>query len=236
MTKGRDNAAESLGDVLELVRMRRQSGLLSVERMQGGHFEEGEIYFQHGQPMYASTGQMNGHEALVWLLSWHPVYFTFSSGEPRFAANIPAANTSKEVLAVPDNKGLAFQASARRPSSNTDLALNVNRALPNTPSGISPVNTPGLFNEEAARDLAYPRPPDAPSSTVSTPGLEWLVPQKLGNGRDVLSLPLTRPQRSIYLLIDGHRSVADLARCTRKSLQEIERLLSELQEHGLISI
>lgn len=234
MTKGRDNAAESLGNVLELIRMRRQSGLLSVERMQGGHFEEGEIYFQHGQPMYASTGQMNGHEALVWLLSWHQVYFTFSSGEPRFAANIPAANTSKEALAVPANKGLAFQASARRPSSNTDLALNVNRALPNTPSGNSSVNPPGLFNEEAARDLAYP--PNTPNSAVSTPGLEWLVPQKLGNGRDVLSLPLTRPQRSIYLLIDGHRSVADLARCTRKSLQEIERLLSELQERGLISI
>jgi hypothetical protein len=75
-----------------------------------------------------------------------------------------------------------------------------------------------------------------PNSAVSTPGLEWLVPQKLGNDRDVLSLPLTRPQRSIYLLIDGHRSVADLARCTRKSLQEIERLLSELKERGLISI
>ena len=216
MTKGRDNAAESLGDVLELIRMRRQSGLLSVERMQGGHFEEGEISFQQGQPTYASTGQMNGHEALIWLLSWHPVYFTFSSGEPRFVANIPAANTSNEVLAIPAKNGLAFQSSARRPSSNTDLALNANRAFPNTSPGISSVNPP--------------------NSAVSTPGLEWLVPQKLGNDRDVLSLPLTRPQRSIYLLIDGHRSVADLARCTRKSLQEIERLLSELKERGLISI
>src|SRR4051812_32501997 len=216
MTKGRDNAAESLGDVLELIRTRRQSGLLSVERMQGGHFEEGEIYFQNGQPTYASTGQMNGHEALVWLLSWHPVYFTFSSGESRIAANIPAANTSNEALAIPANNGFAFQVPARRPSSNTNLAMNANHTSSNTSPGISPVNPP--------------------NNDVSTPGLEWLVPQKLGNDRDVLSLPLTRPQRSIYLLIDGHRSVADLARCTRKGLQEIERLLSELQERGLISI
>lgn len=234
MTKGRDNAAESLGDVLELIRIRRQSGLLSVERMQGGHFEEGEIYFQHGQPTYASTGQMNGHEALVWLLSWHPVYFTFSSGGPGFAANIPAANISNEVLVNSANKVLASQVSARRPSSNTNLALNGNRTPPNTSPGISSVNPPGPFNEGAARDLPYS--PNPPNSPASTPGLEWLVPQKLGNDRDVLSLPLTRPQRSIYLLIDGHRSVADLARCTRKSLQEIERLLSELQERGLISI
>jgi DNA-binding Lrp family transcriptional regulator len=51
-----------------------------------------------------------------------------------------------------------------------------------------------------------------------------------------MELPLTRPQRSIYLLIDGRRTVADLARCTRKSLQEVERLLSELRERGLIAI
>ena len=52
----------------------------------------------------------------------------------------------------------------------------------------------------------------------------------------MLSLPLTRPQRSIYFLVDGHRTVSDLARCTRKSIQEIERLLSELQDRGLVAV
>jgi hypothetical protein len=82
MTKGRDNAAESLGDVVELVRIGRHSGLLSVERIQGGRFEEGEIYFQAGQPTYARAGQMAGQEALIWLLSWHQVYFTFLANDP----------------------------------------------------------------------------------------------------------------------------------------------------------
>ena len=77
MTKGRDNAAESLSDVLELVRIRRQSGSLSIERFQGGRFEEGEIYFQGGQPTYARTGNMSGQEALTWMLNWHQVFFTF---------------------------------------------------------------------------------------------------------------------------------------------------------------
>ena len=74
------------------------------------------------------------------------------------------------------------------------------------------------------------------SGVTGTPGLEWLVPQKMGKERDVLSLPLTRPQRSIYLLVDGRRTISDLSRCTRKSMQEIERLLSELREQGLVSI
>lgn len=165
MIKGRDNAAESLAHVLELVRMRRQSGLLSVGHMQENRFEEGEIYFQAGQTTYARTGQLLGQEALLRMLSWRQVYFTFLAEQTRPPVNIPSAN-----------------------------------------------------------------------SNGSTPGLEWVVPRKLGKERDVLSLPLTRPQRSIYMLVDGHRTVADLSRCIRKSVPEVERLLSELQERGLVSI
>jgi hypothetical protein len=131
--------------------------------MQENRFEEGEIYFQAGQTTYARTGQLLGQEALLRMLSWRQVYFTF----------------------------LADQTHVNIPSDN---------------------------------------------SNGSTPGLEWVVPRKLGKERDVLSLPLTRPQRSIYMLVDGHRTLADLSRCIRKSIPEVERLLSELQERGLVSI
>src|SRR5438874_6257981 len=103
MTKGRDNAADSLGDVLELVRMRRHSGLLSVERIQGSRFEEGEIYFQTGQPIYARTSQMLGQEALLQLLSWRQVYFTFLADGPRPPANIPSAVAANNSAAVAAN-------------------------------------------------------------------------------------------------------------------------------------
>ena len=70
----------------------------------------------------------------------------------------------------------------------------------------------------------------------TTPGIEWLVPQKRGIEREVLSLPLTRRQRFIYFLVDGRRTVSDLSRCTGKNIQEIELLLSELQEQGLVAV
>ena len=73
-------------------------------------------------------------------------------------------------------------------------------------------------------------------SNTSTPGIEWLIPQKRGIEREVLALPLTRRQRFIYFLVDGRRTVADLARCTGKNIQEIELILSELQEQGLVAI
>jgi hypothetical protein len=76
----------------------------------------------------------------------------------------------------------------------------------------------------------------SPLSNTSTPGIEWLVPQKRGIEREVLALPLTRRQRFIYFLVDGRRTVADLARCTGKNTQEIELILSELREQGLVAV
>jgi hypothetical protein len=70
----------------------------------------------------------------------------------------------------------------------------------------------------------------------STPGIERLVPQKRGIESEVLGLPLTRPQRFIYFLVDGHRTVADLVRCTGKNAREIEFILNELQEQGLVAV
>lgn len=232
MIQSRDNAAESLADVLELVRMRRQSGLLSVERPQANRFEEGEIYFQAGQPTYAHTGQFLGQEALHRMLSWRHVYFTFLADQQRPLANIPSA------LSVRDNTPMAAHSPSLPPGPNPSL-LNTNRNIPaislSPPTSPRPpqVNANRITGEVSELDNRYVQ--NTSDSNASTPGLEWLAPRKLGNDRDVLSLPLTRPQRSIYMLVDGHRTIADLSRCIRKSVPEVERLLSELQERGLIS-
>jgi hypothetical protein len=205
MTKGRNNAAESLSDIIELVRVRRQSGSLSVERYHGSRFEEGEIYFQGGQPTYAHTGQMSEQQALSWMFTWRQIHFTFNVDEPRIPATISSAATTKTIAAP---------SPPRLPRVNSSFG-----------------DVPGSVNES---DNLFKT--DSPDVTSSTPGLEWLVPQKMGIEQDVMSLPLTRPQRSIYMLVDGHRTISDLCRCTRKNFQEIERLLTELREQGLISI
>lgn len=233
MIQSRDNAAESLADVLELVRMRRQSGLLSVEHTQANRFEEGEIYLQAGQPTYAHTGQLLGQEALHRMLSWRQIYFTFLADQQRQAANNPPA------LRARDNTPVVANNPPLPPGPNPSL-LNMNRNIPAI--SLSPPSSPRPPQANANRitgegsELDNRHVQNTFDSNASAPGLEWLAPRKLGNDRDVLSLPLTRPQRSIYMLVDGHRTIADLSRCIRKSVPEVERLLSELQERGLISI
>lgn len=48
------------------------------------------------------------------------------------------------------------------------------------------------------------------------------------------NLPLDRRERMVLLLIDGHRSAADLVRLTRRGEQEVQQILSHLASLGLI--
>jgi Domain of unknown function (DUF4388) len=199
-TKGK---AERLDDVLESARVRRQSGMLTIERAQGGRVELGELYLQAGHPVYARVGQLTGQDALNWLLKWHNISFSFA-----------AEGTSKPAgtLAAGDD------ASAVHVSSPLPQFSSLNGKSP-----MERVSERGTSNSHN-------------SSSMNTPGVEWLVPQKRGVERDVLSLPLTRRQRFIYLLVDGRRTIADLSRCTGKNIQEVQLILGELQEQGLVAV
>ena len=226
MINGRNNEAESLRDILALIRLRKQSGLLSVEHYSGLRFEEGEILIQDGQPTHAHSGQLTGQDALMFLLGWHQVYFTFLADQRQQPANIsvtPPANNRNAI-------GVHTSVIPLSPGSPQVTQVNTTENIPAISTKLPLAKLNGDTTSVEINDPMY-RPGDP-----ITPALEWLVPQKLETERDILSLPLTRPQRSIYLLVDGHRTVADLSRCTRRSMQEIERLLIELQEQGLIAI
>jgi hypothetical protein len=192
MANDRAITAESISSVLELARVRRQSGRLKVELFSAGMVQEGEIYLQAGQPVFVRLGQLIGQEALDRLLAWRNVQFTLQLDEPGTA---PLALSSAN-----------------------------NRAI--TPLPV-PAQPPAL-RDRITGDMARVSSP--------APGLEWLAPQKRDVGRDVLSLPLTRRQRFIYFLVDGQRTMADLSRCTGKTIPEIELILKELQAQGLVDI
>jgi len=73
--------AENVKSVLELARMRRQSGRLRIEQNTGGRIQEGEIYLQAGQPVYVRFGQLIGQDALNRLMTWRNVQFTLQLDE-----------------------------------------------------------------------------------------------------------------------------------------------------------
>lgn len=183
--------AESVSNILEVARMRRQSGRFFLEQTAAGRVFEGEIHVQGGQPIYARLGTLVGQEALNRLLTWRNISVMFRTDESAFLPSTPGKTGSTGPVTVP-------------------------------------VQTPPQLDRvggvETVRGNGY------------APGIEWLVPQKRTIEHDVLSLPLTRPQRFIYFLVDGRRTVSDLSRCTGKNIQEIELILRELQAQGLVNI
>jgi hypothetical protein len=202
MAKGN---AESLDGVLELARTRRQNGMMTIEHMQSGRVEEGEVFFQTGQPIHARVGRLVGQDALNWLMKWRNIMYTIGTDESLQSVATTTVNNRNITTSTP-------------PPTPKSLPLN---EMPTT----GPVSPQFQVNGRGS-----------PFSNTSTPGIEWLVPQKRGIEREVLALPLTRRQRFIYFLVDGRRTVSDLARCTGKNTQEIELILSELREQGLVAV
>ena len=107
-------------------------------------------------------------------------------------------------------------------------AMQKNYSSPNPPNA-HPTTEPIVPQTQATGRTSI-------ADNGSTPEIERLVPQKRGIESEVLGLPLTRPQRFIYFLVDGHRTVADLARCTGKNAREIEFILNELRVQGLVAV
>jgi hypothetical protein len=202
MAKGK---AENLEGVLEVARLRKQSGMLTLEHTQGGRVEEGEVFLQAGQPIYARVGHLNGQDALNWLLRWRNIYFSIGQEESTLPASAPAPGK--------DENSSAVTAPLRQ------------RSLPADVGSVGPVRGGTRGDKNGS----------TPGNSYA-PGIEWLVPQKRGVEREVLSLPLTRRQRFIYFLVDGRRTVSDLSRCTGKNIQEIELILNELREQGLVAV
>lgn len=219
MARSGDMTAEDIGSILEAAHTYQRSGMLRAECSEGKVREEGELYLLVGRPIYARTGTLFGPEALNRLLSWRNVSYSFTSDEPRPMANLAAtARWSADTAPFPYTPPLSRPAASPSPRPITERLT--------TPPPF-PALTPPARSPVGGRE---PLPPQK-----DMPGMERLVPRRNGPEQNPLSLPLTRRQRLIYLLVDGQRSVADIARTTNKGTLEVRLILGELQEQGLVA-
>lgn len=126
MANDRVMTAESVNSVLELARMRRQSGRLRVEQFSGGRAQEGEIYLQAGQPVFVRLGQLIGQQALDSLLTWRNVQFTLLLDEPGTAPM--ALSIGNNIGATPSS--FPTQPAARQDHTTTGDIARVNSNVP----------------------------------------------------------------------------------------------------------
>jgi hypothetical protein len=76
----------------------------------------------------------------------------------------------------------------------------------------------------------------APGGDAINPQALLLRPRRTNMAERVDQLPLDRRERMVLLLVDGQRTMADLARLTRRSERELLAVLDYLAGLGLVEL
>ena len=246
-----------LSNIVQMISLSRQSGILRVVRGQGPTQEMGQIRFIDGQPVSALLAQLTGPNALNVLMNWGECAYSFDE------ALIPDGADSGPGAYGPDPYGYGRSPS---PGPGTPTGPWPSFGYPGSmPSSSPPAPSPAPYEQQGngaytgygqrtgyGPNTSYPpQQPDfnyggeyypAPATSTTTssslpalrPEVLRAIPYRMAISEQIDQLPLDRRERMVLLLIDGQRTVADLTRLTRRNEQELYSVLMHLNMLGLI--
>jgi len=203
---GRETSTDRLANVIQVIELGRKTGVLTVERNTGLSVEEGMIYFVRGHITHASGGQRVGLDALNWLNSWGACRFTFVS-------RTSSRNTGPHTP-IPESF-------AGNRVKDTDPALRIQKPI--TGQSDNFLATPLGMRQETHIEPFMTLSP-APYRTRQLQEALLFI-ERMG---------FSRAHRRLFLLIDGQRLAAELARLMGRSESEVDELLQDLERSGLI--
>ncbi len=241
-----------LNNIVNMITLGRQSGILRVIRGQGPTREVGQIKFVEGQPVSALLGQLTGPNALSVLSNWGECVYSFeevlltemgdSSFAPDSGGRSPAdgAFTSSPPIGPSSGSwpsyGLPPSTTYSQPAAPSPVPGGVGRSgplpgfPPSTPSQSGELPRPtSPYGMSSTQSLPLSNTPLNPSVMATTP-LRTILAEH------VEQLPLDRRERMVLLLVDGRRNLTDLARLTRRTEREILAVLEHLSVLGLVQM
>jgi hypothetical protein len=242
-------ATSRLSNIIQMIVLSRQTGILRAIRGHGPTREFGQVQFVDGEPQNALLGQMIGQMALNALNNWGECHYAFDeiTVDDGWRSGVPSGPTG------PNGMG-------GYPSTNPSSAswpaygyqnYNGYSGVPSSPWGgsepgmqppYSPPYQPGYSQPASAPypqfDNSGQQSPLMTSYSLPplTPELLMVIPRRTALGDQFEQLPLDRRERMALMLVDGQRTIADLARLTRRQEQELYAVLAHLEALGLIVI
>lgn len=245
MQNDRVYSAASLTDVMNLLKQYRLSGVLTIRRASDPFREEVRISVEHGQPVQIQRGSRREERATRTVLSrlynWGMIYFTFQAIEPTL--RLPAPQTA------PSPNGSGPEGSQAIP----DFSPTVTRPLPRVSQEMVRDQV-GFYNTQHSGEATMPPgtpTPGMPATKHSPPeysstllfdepiprlALEMAIPSPTTTGQNYPIAQIPRYDRTIYLLIDGRRTIANLAHLTNRGVDEVCTSLYRLKQQDLIVI
>ncbi|HJT58985.1 MAG TPA: hypothetical protein VJ761_20920 [Ktedonobacteraceae bacterium] len=231
-------SAPSLAEVIRQLMLYRLTGVLTIRRATSTHKEEASLAIVQGQPVRVRWGMYedNVNESILkWINGWGEIHFIFYAKDVQ--RQLPAPRNAQ-----PGTQQMQHQ--AQFPPSAA-----VTRPLPsiqlNNPTARTPVreeNRPAHRIREDGIPYTAPLPAIAKQPPMQAQGertitgiaLEKNIPLLTAQARNFPITNLTRYDRTIFLLINDRRTIADLIQLTRRSLPEVYASLHRLKELQLI--
>jgi len=204
---------DRLANVIQVLQMGQKTGRLVVERNEGQQFEQGIITFVNGQVVQASINQQQGPEIFNWLKGWGACRFTFTTEQ--------RSNTTGPMPTL-----------SHQPQTSTWSGLSYHiHTPPNTAS--LPTTSPGPLYPQTTGNITGARPRTPTAWLAATP----YRTRPIEEGMHLIEqMGLSRTHRRLFLLIDGGRTVKDLARLMAYEPEAVLRLLQDLERAGVIQM
>lgn len=246
-------ATARLSNVIQMVTLSKQSGILRATRGHGPQRELGQIRFLAGEPVSALLGSLTGGTALSALSNWGECMYLFDEIAGDSDSSYPQQQQQQQQQQhsspsfTPPSMPSGSWPSYGYPSSSS---LNSLSPLPDFGSSGDVNTSAGFDNDATFSGYGYPGAQDpfaalgglagsAPAATATPqsplrPEQLMSRPRRTSLSEQVDQLPLDRRERMVLLLVDGQRTVADLVRLTRRNDVELYAVLSHLRILGLV--
>ena len=218
MTVAQITFTQQVTRVLGNIAHSRRTGLLRIEHVGAREAEKGEIFFEGGHVVYTRAGQQAGEMALLSIVSWNQAYYSFFEG-----TQSPKRNGRSSSRFLPTVKLLP---AAQREERHTP-----------------PVGLPAIVQTEDSaiqsthNVAASPHFLDASFSSIEeavNQGVHAVFHVRPAAATKQVMSQMERQDRIIFMLLDGKRTVRDLAQLIHRSELIVARILARLLKNGYI--
>jgi hypothetical protein len=235
--------ASSLIEVIKQLLIYRPTGVLTIWRASGTAQDDAKISIEQGRLLYVFWGSYreNADETILgWINSWGPIHFSFLATDSHLQLPAPGQRPRQQEQSSPPPPQLPVKSASprQRPAVTQPLqaatrSLDSSSAKARIRQGKPPLGNEGQTesDRQEVRRRSVPR-----NDPLAAPAHETVIISHTSYGKDYPPSYLPRYDRTIFLLINGRRSVADLSHLTKRSLEEIYNTLQHLQNLQLIQI
>jgi hypothetical protein len=249
-----------LSNIINMISLGQQSGILRVIRGQGPTREIGQIKFMEGQPVTALLGQLTGPNALTVLSNWGECIYSFdehalngSDGDPSFGSSGPHISSEPGRYSPSmGNQSGSWPSQgypSNYPQSQSPFSGPLGNGQPSfatMPGANSMPGYGGMTNGYGGQPQRFDTNPDTSAGYAPAyqnngtaqlpPSMLMTIPQRTVMAEHVDQLPLDRRERMLLLLVDNRRTLSDLARLTRRNEREVLSVLEHLSTLGLVQV